>query len=95
MGNSHGSRSAPLSLKCAKEPGRYRRACWHYQAVCLSKLKATGKPSRSAMLRARYVSVCFWGLGKWIAGRVSSAGGTNEEIITLCNQGQMARLGLV
>jgi hypothetical protein len=26
---------------------------------------------------------------------VSSAGGTNEEIITLCNQGQMARLGLV
>jgi hypothetical protein len=93
--HTHNGSSVPamVGLNCAQEPARYRHACWHYQGRLF--VAARGYPNAFAECDAAadFVSVCYWGLGKWIAGEVRSAGGSDEQIITLCGQGRSAMLG--
>jgi hypothetical protein len=42
---------------------------------------------------AEYVGICYRGIGKWIAGQVDNAGGTDEQIVALCRQGRPDMLG--
>ena len=73
------------SLKCNREPNRYRTACWHYEGR-LHVLAAGYPKAFSTCEGAReYVAVCYWGLGKWIGGTA----GTDEQIIELCQQARL------
>jgi hypothetical protein len=92
-GHSHGATSPLSSLRCAQEPVRYRRACWHYEGRRFVEPAGYGKAFAKCNAAGEYVSVCYWGLGKWIAGQVRSAQGTNQDIIALCSQGPSGRLG--
>jgi len=92
--HAHGSQqSAPMSLKCAEEPAGYRRACWHYQGRLFVIAGGYPKAFTECDAAAEYVSICYLGLGKWIAGQVGSAGGTDEQIVALCRQGRPGMLG--
>jgi hypothetical protein len=92
--HTHGSSaSAPVSLNCGDEPVRYRRACWHYQGRLFVPVGGYPRAFGECDAAAEYVSICYWGLGKWVAGQVTSAGGTDEQIIALCRKGQGGMLG--
>jgi len=91
--HSHRSSAVPVSLECTKEPPRYSRACWHYQGRLFVEGQDYRKAFKVCDAAGDYVEVCYWGLGKWIAGRVTIAGGTNDQIVALCGQGQNERLG--
>jgi hypothetical protein len=90
----HGSGTAtPVRLGCAEEPARYRHACWHYQGRLFAAAEGYRKAFADCEAAADYASVCYWGLGKWIADKVRSAEGSDEQIISLCGQGRPAALG--
>jgi hypothetical protein len=92
--HAHGaSATTPVSLGCSAEPPGYRRACWHYQGRLFVPAGGYLKAFAECSAAAEYANVCYWGLGKWIAGQVTNAGGTNEEIIVLCTKGDPAMLG--
>jgi hypothetical protein len=96
MGHSHHPLSeGPESLACPGEPARYQHACWHYQGGVI--LTAAGQVTPRAFDECNaaggFVPVCYWGIGKWIANRVRGLGGTDQDIIALCGQGQAAMLG--
>jgi hypothetical protein len=92
--HSHGATATTrVSLSCSAEPPPYRNACWHYQGRLFVPAGGYSKAFAECSAAAEYVTVCYWGLGKWIAGQVTNAGGTNEDVIVLCSKGQPAMLG--
>jgi hypothetical protein len=92
--HAHGSHQpAPASLNCAGEPAGYRAACWHYQGRLFVLAGGYGKAFTECEAAAEYVGVCYRGIGKWIAGQVDNAGGTDEQIVALCRQGRWGMLG--
>lgn len=94
----HGHSRAPgasiRSLECTREPSVYQRACWHYEGRL--QVQRHGGYQQAFLYcdtAGKYVEVCYWGLGKWIAGQVRQAGGSNEQIVNLCRQGRAERFG--
>src|SRR5215208_709656 len=74
----HSSGMVPATLNCPQEPVRYRKACWQYQGRLFVAAGGYPKAFTECDAAAEYLSVCYWGLGKWIADRVRSAGGSDE-----------------
>jgi len=92
--HAHGShQSAPVSLNCAEEPAGYRPACWHYQGRLFVLAGGYPKAFTECHAATEYVGICYRGIGKWIAGQIDNAGGTDEQIVALCRQGRPDMLG--
>jgi hypothetical protein len=92
--HAHGATTTtPVSLGCSAEPQRYRSACWHYQGRLFVPVGGYSKAFAECSAAAEYARVCYWGLGKWIAGEVTNARGTDEEIVRLCGRADPAMLG--
>jgi len=87
------SEVVPATLNCPQEPVRYRTACWQYQGRLFVRAGGYHKAFTQCDAAAEYVTVCYWGLGKWIADQVRGAGGGNEQIIRVCGEGQPHMLG--
>jgi hypothetical protein len=92
--HAHGShQSAPASLNCAEEPAIYKPACWHYQGRLFVLAGGYPKAFTACEAAAEYVGICYRGIGKWIAGRVDNADGTDQQIVALCRLGRPDMLG--
>jgi hypothetical protein len=92
--HAHGShQSAPASLNCAEEPAIYKPACWHYQGRLFVLAGGYPKAFTACEAAAEYVGICYRGIGKWIAGRVDNADGTDQQVVALCRLGRPDMLG--
>lgn len=98
--NGHGSvrqnQTGSAAFACQDEAPQYRHACWHYQGRLL--LLDVAQDYSRAFERCDaaaepYNTVCYWGLGKWIAAHAALGTNATGQILERCGSGRAAFRG--